>query len=634
MRIISISFFIIILFIEKSIGQAVISDTFHPDKLSLFSYSTILSTGKDYISLDQIRSKKDSIGFKKLKNEIENIGFTDQHYWVRSSIVNNSSNLKEYFLEIARPVTDHVDLYLIDGYNKITEYHSGDDMPYKNRNYDHRKSIFKLAFKAKTHYELYIHLKSDGEVISLPIVLRSEDNLLHITYLEQLVFGFFYGVLLLAAIIYMFFYFGMKDNSFKYYSLYVVFIGLMQFSLDGYFYEYCTPGGGWVSLHAVLLFASAASFLLGKYTELYLNIPNYIPFLSKIYKIIFGFIGISTIFLFFIPSFLKYGYILANVYGLTILLIIVFAISYLYVKRLPIDKFFTIGIFFLIAGFVIFILNNFNLIPNSFLSQNSSKLGTGMEVIFISLSMANRIRKLREDREQLIINLTNSNQDLRQFTYITSHNLRAPIANIMGLVSLYDKSKIAEPKNRLLLEKIEESTMKLNETVTDLVSILLIKNDPEVEQVSISFNHSLKIAIASIENDIISSGATIEANFSGAESIFFNKNYLESIFLNLLTNSLKYKSESRPLIIKIHSEVKDHITKLIYSDNGSGINLERHKDKIFGMHQRFHNNKNSKGVGLYIIKSQIVSLGGTIEIESKEDEGTAFTICFKKNVSE
>lgn len=633
MRIFCISLFILLLFIDKSIAQAVIDDSNQPEQLSLYNYSSILATGNNYVPYDSLMKNRNLFAFKAIRNEIENIGFTDQHYWIKSTIINNCSIPKLYFLEVARPVTDHVDLYLLNDH-ELTEAHSGDDMPYNKRNFDHRKSIFKIILKPKTLSEIFIHLKSDGEVISLPIVLRSEDNLLHITYLEQLVFGFFYGILLLAAIIYMFFYFGMKDESFKYYSLYVVFIGLMQFSLDGYFYEYCTPNGGWISRHAVLLFASAASFLLGKYSELYLNVPRYIPFLSRIYKIIFTFIGGTVVLLFLMPSFLKYVYILANIYGLLILLIIVIAIVYLYINRLPIDKFFTIGVGFLISGFVIFILNNFNLIPTSFLSQNSSKFGTGMEVIFISLSMANRIRRLREDREELIVNLTNSNQDLRQFTYITSHNLRAPIANIMGLISLYDKGKSIEPRNRQLIEKIEESTLRLNETVSDLVNILLIKNNSSIEQSNVSFNDVLTKTILSIESELSESGATIERNFAEANSIYFNKNYLESIFLNLLTNAIKFKSGNRPLIIKIKTEVKDQITRLVFSDNGSGINLKRHKDKVFGMHQRFHDNQNSKGVGLYIIKSQIISLGGSIDIESKEDEGTTFTICFKKIVSE
>ena len=132
------------------------------------------------------------------------------------------------------------------------------------------------------------------------------------------------------------------------------------------------------------------------------------------------------------------------------------------------------------------------------------------------------------------------------------------------------------------------------------------------------------------ENIIEESGAVINVNFSNSEVVYFNKNYLESIFLNLLTNSIRYRSENRSIIIDIRTKIKDHAVQLIFSDNGSGINMERHREKIFGMHQRFHSNKESKGVGLYIIKSQIISLGGTIDIESEENVGTTFIITFKK----
>jgi signal transduction histidine kinase len=108
-----------------------------------------------------------------------------------------------------------------------------------------------------------------------------------------------------------------------------------------------------------------------------------------------------------------------------------------------------------------------------------------------------------------------------------------------------------------------------------------------------------------------------------------NKSYLESILLNLLTNSIKYKSDTRKLKINIIAHQLDDSVVLIFKDNGIGIDLERNKDKIFGLYQRFHDYPDSKGLGLYLVKSQVETMGGTISIDSKVNIGTTFTLTFK-----
>jgi signal transduction histidine kinase len=121
----------------------------------------------------------------------------------------------------------------------------------------------------------------------------------------------------------------------------------------------------------------------------------------------------------------------------------------------------------------------------------------------------------------------------------------------------------------------------------------------------------------------------IKFNFEEVSFLNTNKSYLESILLNLLTNAIKYKSETRKLKINITASQIDDNVLLIFKDNGIGINLERNRDKIFGLYQRFHDYPDSKGLGLYLVKSQVETMGGTISLESKVDVGTTFTLTFK-----
>ncbi|WP_317173144.1 ATP-binding protein [Flavobacterium soyangense] len=135
--------------------------------------------------------------------------------------------------------------------------------------------------------------------------------------------------------------------------------------------------------------------------------------------------------------------------------------------------------------------------------------------------------------------------------------------------------------------------------------------------------------IHSINFLIQNSKATINVDFSELQKINFNRAYLESIFLNLITNSIKYAKPGRLPIISVYSRKINGISQLVFSDNEIGFDMDIVKDKIFGLNQKFHNHIDSKGIGLYLVYNNISSLGGNITVESKVNEGTKFIISFK-----
>ena len=240
-------------------------------------------------------------------------------------------------------------------------------------------------------------------------------------------------------------------------------------------------------------------------------------------------------------------------------------------------------------------------------------------------------RKTAEiEKEHLINELILSNKELKQFSYITTHNLRAPLTNLISICRLIKTDEIKDGLTLKLIEGFKTSTHQLNETLNDLINILIIKEKPNLSTSQLGFNDVLNKVLRSISNTIEKNGVTIEADFSMAETVRFNMPYLESVFLNLLTNSIKYAQPSKPPHIKIYTR-KDqgNTTKLFFSDNGIGMDLNMVKDKIFGLYQRFHDNADSKGIGLYLIHSQLTALGGKIEVESEVNKGTTFIITFK-----
>ncbi|MNF82499.1 Cell-division control histidine kinase PdhS [compost metagenome] len=238
-------------------------------------------------------------------------------------------------------------------------------------------------------------------------------------------------------------------------------------------------------------------------------------------------------------------------------------------------------------------------------------------------------KKLETEKEHLIRELTQNNKDLKQFSYITSHNLRAPLSNLIGLLNLIEDIPVDNPELQEIIAGFTKSTHLLNETINDLVKVIIIKDNPSMQKEEVSLKEVFENVFSQLSFQIELHKPIIKLKFDRVPLLNTNKAYIESILLNLLTNSIKYKSENRKLKISITAEQIDHQAILTFKDNGIGIDLERNRDKVFGLYQRFHNYPDSKGLGLYLVKSQVETMGGTISIDSEVNKGTTFTITFK-----
>ena len=238
------------------------------------------------------------------------------------------------------------------------------------------------------------------------------------------------------------------------------------------------------------------------------------------------------------------------------------------------------------------------------------------------------LKKNADEKEILIQELSQNNKDLKQFAYITSHNLRGPIANLLGLSSLLDKYKVRSPTLNQILGGVKKAALRFDETIKDLTSILTIKDNVSIPQETLLFKDSFEKALSQCETLFEEYQAEVFTDFKAAE-VSFNKSYLESIFLNLVTNSLKYRDYNRPPKITISTRAEGEHIVMEYTDNGIGIDLASNKDKIFKLYQRFHTSREGKGLGLFLVKSQLEALGGTIQLESELDKGVHFTIIFK-----
>jgi signal transduction histidine kinase len=239
-------------------------------------------------------------------------------------------------------------------------------------------------------------------------------------------------------------------------------------------------------------------------------------------------------------------------------------------------------------------------------------------------------RQKEEERKQLVFELTEKNADLKQFTFITSHNLRAPLTNLTAICNLFETEELSQEETALFIRAFKISTAKLNETLNDLIQILLIKETRTINAEPVDFNVVLQSIMQSIEISITKAEAVIRTDFSACPSLKVNKAYIVSIFTNLITNAIKYRHPDRRPEIDITTKDEAGYITLTFSDNGIGMNMSAVKHKIFGLYQRFNTSVEGKGLGLYIVQSQVKACGGKITVESLENVGTVFSISLPK----
>lgn len=250
------------------------------------------------------------------------------------------------------------------------------------------------------------------------------------------------------------------------------------------------------------------------------------------------------------------------------------------------------------------------------------------------------VLKQNQNLEQAVkkrtIDLANSNHELKkiiqkieQFSYITAHNLRGPVARILGLTALIDKDKIGSTENRLIVERLHVSAKDLDAIIHDLGTILAVQQSKTDKFVAVNFEKTVRKTLSVFSKEINALGIQIEldCSFKSMETI---PSCLENILSNILSNSIKYRTESQTPIISIKAEEEGGKYKLVVEDNGIGFESDAFADKLFEPFQRFHTHKEGKGLGLFQIKTQVTFLGGSINLWSKVNRGTRIEITLPK----
>lgn len=238
-------------------------------------------------------------------------------------------------------------------------------------------------------------------------------------------------------------------------------------------------------------------------------------------------------------------------------------------------------------------------------------------------------KKLNElERHKLITDLMQRNRDLEQFAYIVSHNLRAPVTNILGLTYLFKSDRFNASSLPRVIDGLIDSAKKLDDVIIDLDETLRIRRQITDKFEWILFEDIIRDILKVKEAIIQEKKVMFSADFSQVDRIYSVRPYLLNIFTQIIRNSIKFSRPNVQPEIRIWTEKRDQTIVIHCIDNGEGIDTDRYQDQLFGLYKRFNLQSEGRGVGLFMVKNQVETLNGTIELKSRVGEGTHIIICF------
>ena len=233
------------------------------------------------------------------------------------------------------------------------------------------------------------------------------------------------------------------------------------------------------------------------------------------------------------------------------------------------------------------------------------------------------IRELATTNRQL----QRTNQDLDNFVYAASHDLKQPINNLVGLFDeLRHVIRFVDPEEELLLPMVDDSLRQLGNTVDDLALVGQVQQNVQLPTETVALRELTLEVLQTLQPQVHAARARITTDFAAAPTVQYSRANLRTILLNLLSNALKYNDPARPCRIHLSLWKQAGAPVLLVEDNGLGFDVQRHQDELFQLFRRFHTHTEGTGVGLYLVHRIVQGNGGRIEVESEVGEGSTFRV--------
>ncbi len=635
------------------------------------------------LTLTDILSPELQDRFVPSEKEMPGFGFSQSSIWGKLTIKNSLDTYIEYFLVIDYPPLDYLDFYY-PAANNYEAYHTGDQLPFATRPISSGNYVFPITLDPGQQATYYLRCQTKGSV-NLPISLESPTSYAQETALTSTMLGMYYGILLVMTVYISFLYLRLRDIIYGYYVLFIFTFLAFQVSLNGTGFQYLWPTAIWWNNITVpfFIFMSYTSAILFTTTilETKKHIPRYHRFLTSL--IPFGCLGMLA------SIFADYSLAikLATLSCLTLPLMIIAGFRVMLLGYRP-AYYYALAWTVSLLSLTVYSLKTFGVLPNTFLINWSTQIGTSWEVLILTLAVADRFHLMEEEKKQALeenaeklaeanINLEVSNlkleelnteleerilartQELKtsnelliiearersiaekeateasktksEFLANMSHEIRTPMNAIIGMSNLALHLPLTS-RLRSYIQTISRAGNSLMRIIDDILDFSKIEAGKlEFEQVPFNLQEILDNIINIFNEQVQDKGIELVVYTDSAvpSNLIGDPLRLEQVLINLVGNGIKFTDLGEvALHVSCMTEEPAGVQlRFAVADSGIGLSKEQASQLFNAFHQgdtSITRQYGGSGLGLAISHQLATMMQGSIEVTSEVGQGSTF----------
>ncbi len=611
-------------------------------KYDLGLYADYLEDTQGDISIQNLISSRYDHLWKKNTAQTPNFAFSKSVYWLRLKFRSNMTADDSLLFEIAFPLQDYIDYYAVNTDGILKEVHTGDRRNFSTREIDYRNFLFSLDIPPGHEQTVYIRLDTaDGLHEPFPMILWDSREFTLQHGVRNLGLGLYFGIMLVMALYNLFVYFSMRDKTYLYYVTYILGFSFWLFSYYGFSFQYFWPTSPNLGNQAIVVLTCVWTAFMSLFVRSFLNSAQDIPWFDRYIKIYIA-IMVLTILMSFYGNY-SLGILLVTGFGIPAASAgIVAGFSSWRAGYRP-ARFFLLAWSSLLISLVIFCLKISGILPTIWVIERSIQIGSAIEVVLLSLGLADRINSLRKEKiaaQKESIKSYESNLKLKSdFITSISHELRTPMNAILGGVEMAKDNNSEE-----FIEPLKIIRSGANDMMGLVDDILIhtelqsgqLKMKSESSQVSLAMGRLVDHYKVMSEERNLSFQYEVGSNVPGW--IITDRHKLKVILTKLLDNAVKFTDQGEvQLVISVDENINPAQLICTVSDSGPGIAKDQQElifDPFMQVEGGFTRRHSGMGIGLSICRRLASSLDGTLTVDSELAIGSHFTLRVPLKVGE
>lgn len=622
------------------------------------------------ISLDQIRSETNPIKFEKNAFLVAALGYTSSAIWVKLRLHNHSTANKSWLLEYGSPIIDRVEAYIPSDDGNYILHRMGNTFPFSEREWSHRNPVFSVNTPPQKAITVYVRLESEN-AIQVSLTLFSSREFIKETKVEYGLFGILYGCLIVMLFYNLFIFISVRDTAYLYYVIYILCMIFAQLATNGHTFEFLWPRSTDWNKYSLLLFVVLLLCSAGQFSRAFLRTRQFSPWIDRVIIGLIAVIILSGALAMITRSVALAGPVIT--FAGAFLPVVLMAAGIQSVRRgYHPARYFLIAWSVLLVGLTLYTLKTLGLVPYNFFTDNVLDIGTVLEMMLLSLGLADRINTMKEDlshkeleKERLAKEsemekihlieakkvelekkvlertydlrvkneeLAKLNEKKNEYLGFVAHDLRNPLTTIIGYIDLViddiRNGRFRSESGIKDLSKISKVGTHMAGFISELLDISAIESGKVRLDIKDAFIEDiLKETQILHERQAEQKNITLKVQtMTGLPAVRIDRQKISSVIDNLLTNAFKYTFPGGT--VKLYGEIHGKEVWLHVEDNGQGLD-ENDLQTIFTSFKRLSarptGGESSTGLGLAIVKKTVEIHGGRVWVESKKGKGSVFS---------